>query len=46
MQLYLTLLSAPEVLIILHLEKDEAEHGLIYTAFSMATKMIMSKLFI
>ena len=38
MQLYLTLLSAPEVLIILHLEKDEAEHGLIYTAFSRATR--------
>ena len=30
--------TPPEVLIILHLEKDEAEHGLRYTAFSRATR--------
>ena len=35
-----------EVLIILRLIKDEAEHGLIYAAFSRAAKIIMSKLFI
>ena len=45
MQLYLTLLSAPEVLIILHLEKDEAEHGLTFTAFSRATRFSYDGIF-
>ena len=37
--------TPPEVLIILHLEKDEAEHGLTYTAFSRATRFSYVGLF-